>query len=106
MNVLYSPYGEPIEPEKAPEAISKAVASLPPEQMFELMKQMKLCIQNNPNEARNMLLQNPQLAYALLQAQIVMKIVDPQVALVSGKVFMLGIFLCIEELGVCIPNRQ
>ncbi len=42
---------------------------------------MQVCIQNNPNEARNMLLQNPQLAYALLQAQIVMKIVDPQVAL-------------------------
>lgn len=76
-----SPYGEVMEPEKAPEAISKAVASLPPEQMFELMKQMKICIQNNPNEARHMLLQNPQLAYALLQAQIVMKIVDPQVAL-------------------------
>ncbi|KAK6180876.1 hypothetical protein SNE40_008851 [Patella caerulea] len=79
--VLESPYGDPVEPEKAPEAISQAVASLPPEQMFELMKQMKLCIQNNPNEARNMLLANPQLAYALLQAQIVMKIVDPQVAL-------------------------
>lgn len=76
-----SPFGEPVDTEKAPEAISRAVASLPPEQMFELMKQMKLCIQNNPNEARNMLLQNPQLAYALLQAQIVMKIVDPQVAL-------------------------
>ena len=43
----------------------------------------QLCIQNNPNEARNMLLQNPQLAYALLQAQIVMKIVDPQVAMVA-----------------------
>ena len=42
-----------------------------------------MCIQNNPNEARNMLLQNPQLAYALLQAQIIMKIVDPQVALVG-----------------------
>lgn len=79
--VMESPYGDPVEPEKAPEAISKAVASLPPEQMFELMKQMKLCIQNNPTEARNMLLQNPQLAYALLQAQIVMKIVDPQVAM-------------------------
>ncbi|KAK7494753.1 hypothetical protein BaRGS_00013880 [Batillaria attramentaria] len=79
--VLESPFGEPVEPEKAPEAISRAVASLPPEQMFELMKQMKLCIQNNPNEARNMLLQNPQLAFALLQAQIVMKIVDPQVAM-------------------------
>lgn len=75
-----NPYGEPIQAEKAPEAISKAVASLPPEQMFELMKQMKLCIQNNPSEARNMLLQNPQLAYALLQAQVVMRIVDPQTA--------------------------
>ncbi|XP_063402844.1 cleavage stimulation factor subunit 2 tau variant-like isoform X1 [Mytilus trossulus] len=79
--IMESPYGEPVEAEKAPEAISKAVASLPPEQMFELMKQMKMCIQNNPTEARNMLLQNPQLAYALLQAQIVMKIVDPQVAM-------------------------
>lgn len=73
-------YGEAVSAEKAPEAISTAVASLPPEQMFELMKQMKACIQNNPTEARNMLLQNPQLGYALLQAQIIMKIVDPQVA--------------------------
>ncbi|CAG0889145.1 unnamed protein product [Darwinula stevensoni] len=72
-----------IEPEKAPEAISKAVASLPPEQMFELMRQMKICIQNNPAEARTMLMQNPQLAYALLQAQVVMRIVDPEVAVVS-----------------------
>ena len=40
--MIQSPYGDPVEPEKAPEAISKAVASLPPEQMFELMKQMKV----------------------------------------------------------------
>jgi len=78
---IESPYGTEVDPEKAPESISKAVASLPPEQMFELMKQMKLCIQNNPNEARNMLLQNPQLAYALLQAQVVMRIVEPQIAM-------------------------
>jgi len=75
-----SPYGESVNPDKAPETITNAVASLPPEQMFELMKQMKLCIQNNPEEARHMLLQNPQLAYALLQAQVIMKIVDPKVA--------------------------
>ena len=75
-----NPYGEAVHADKAPEAISKAVASLPPEQMFELMKQMKLCVQNNPNEARQMLLQNPQLAYALLQAQVVMRIVDPHTA--------------------------
>ncbi|XP_050500667.1 cleavage stimulation factor subunit 2 isoform X2 [Diabrotica virgifera virgifera] len=75
-----NPYGEAVQAEKAPEAISKAVASLPPEQMFELMKQMKTTIQNNPTEARQMLLQNPQLAYALLQAQVVMKIIDAATA--------------------------
>ncbi|CAG2171268.1 unnamed protein product [Oppiella nova] len=76
-----SPYGPEVDPEKAPEAISKAVASLPPEQMYELAKQMKQCIQTNPSEARNMLIQNPQLAYALLQALVVMRVVDPQVAM-------------------------
>lgn len=44
----------------------------------------QLCVQNSPQEARNMLLQNPQLAYALLQAQVVMRIVDPEIALVRG----------------------
>lgn len=33
-----------------------------------------------------MLLQNPQLAYALLQAQVVMKIIDPHTAAVSLKI--------------------
>ena len=61
------------------EAISKVVANLPAEQMFELMKEMKECLANNPVEARNMLLQNPQLTYALLQAQVVMSIVDPEI---------------------------
>ncbi|KAL1464695.1 hypothetical protein WDU94_004319 [Cyamophila willieti] len=75
-----SQYGEPVSAEKAPETVSKAVASLPPEQMFELMKQMMQCAQNNPAEARAMLLQNPQLAYALLQALVVMRVVDPQAA--------------------------
>uniref|UniRef100_A0A1B0DLT7 Uncharacterized protein n=1 Tax=Phlebotomus papatasi TaxID=29031 RepID=A0A1B0DLT7_PHLPP len=75
-----NPYGEPCDPENAPELITKTVASLPPEQMYELMKQMKTCIQNNPSEARQMLLLNPQLAYALLQAQVVMRIVDPATA--------------------------
>lgn len=75
-----NPYGEHCNPEEAPEIISKTVASLPPEQMYELMKEMKQCIQNNPHESRQMLIQNPQLAYALLQAQVVMRIVDPVTA--------------------------
>lgn len=39
-----NPYGPSVTPEEAPEAITQAVASLPPEQMFELMKQMKVKI--------------------------------------------------------------
>ncbi len=78
------PYGDPVDPEHAPETISKAVASLPPENMFELMKQMKMCIQNNPQEAKAMLSQNPQLAYALLQAQVVMRYVKTGCVILSG----------------------
>lgn len=40
--IIESPYGDSIQPDEAPESISRAVASLPPEQMFELMKQMKV----------------------------------------------------------------
>lgn len=47
-----------------------------------------MCIENNPQEARNLLLQNPQLAYALLQAQVIMRIVDPNVAIVSSFHFL------------------
>lgn len=41
---IESPYGDSVQPQEAPESISRAVASLPPEQMFELMKQMKVRI--------------------------------------------------------------
>lgn len=78
--VVESPYGSEVEPSQAPEAISNAVASLPPEQMYELMRQMQVCVRSNRTEARTMLLNNPQLAYALLQAQVVMRIIDPKTA--------------------------
>lgn len=39
-----SPHGPAVLPSEAPEAITQAVASLPPEQMFELMKQMKVFV--------------------------------------------------------------
>lgn len=71
-----TPFGAEVDPEKAPDTIAKVVASLPPEQMFEIARQMKHCVLTNPNEARSMLLQNPQLAYALLQALVVMRAVD------------------------------
>jgi len=51
-----------------------------------------------------MLLQNPQLAYALLQAQVVMRIVDPEIAMVSNatrfkvKTNNLKCFTCVDFL--------
>lgn len=53
------------------QAISRTVASLPPEKMFELMKQMRDAVRLNPNEVKNMLIQNPQLSYALLQVTFI-----------------------------------
>uniref|UniRef100_A0A182NDB4 RRM domain-containing protein n=1 Tax=Anopheles dirus TaxID=7168 RepID=A0A182NDB4_9DIPT len=76
-----NPYGEECDPEEAPDMIAKAVTGLQPDQMYELMRQAKACIQNDPQEARGMLLENPQLTYALLQSAVVMRIVDSHTAL-------------------------
>lgn len=40
-----SHYGDAVNAEKAPEIINNVVSTLPPEQLYELMKQMKECIQ-------------------------------------------------------------
>lgn len=82
-----SPFGEEVTPDMAPERVAKIISSLPPEQLYGLMTEMKVCIENNPNEARTLLMQNPQLSYALLQAQVVMKIIEPEiaVAMLHGK---------------------
>lgn len=65
-----NPYGPEPEPGKAPESIARTVASMPPEKMFELMKSMKETVNNNPQMARQLLIENPQLAYALLQVSL------------------------------------
>ncbi|KFB52059.1 AGAP004414-PA-like protein [Anopheles sinensis] len=75
-----SPYGDHCPPHHAPEIITKHVASLPPERLHEMMVQMKQLVQSNPFEARHMLMQNPQLAYALLQVQVLTKAIDPAAA--------------------------
>jgi cleavage stimulation factor subunit 2 len=62
-----NPYGPEPEAGKAPEVIARTVASMPPEKMFELMRSMKETVNNNPQMARQLLIENPQLSYALLQ---------------------------------------
>jgi len=71
-------YGQSIaDPADVPKKISESIRTLPAEQMYALMKEMKEVIMNNPDEARSMLLQNPQLAYALLQATTIARIITP-----------------------------
>jgi Hinge domain of cleavage stimulation factor subunit 2 len=52
--------------------------------MFNLMHQMKLCLEASPDqaEARNALLRNFTLSAGMLQALLMMKLVDPHEALV------------------------
>lgn len=53
------------------------LVNLPPEQVVDLMKQMQTIIKEYPTEARNILIQNPQLTYAMLQSLVIMGLLPP-----------------------------
>jgi len=61
----------------AMDLLTKRVADLTPTQMYEIMSQMKQMQQSDPTQARTLLTQNPQLALALFQAQLVLGMVKP-----------------------------
>ncbi|KAI8820986.1 hinge domain of cleavage stimulation factor subunit 2-domain-containing protein [Fimicolochytrium jonesii] len=63
----------------ATDVINKILASYPPEQMLEVLAQMKLHVQSNPDQVQALLMENPQLSYALFQALLVMNVVDPAI---------------------------
>ncbi|WVQ77912.1 hypothetical protein IAR50_007618 [Cryptococcus sp. DSM 104548] len=74
------PQGVDLPPgEKAVDAISKTLAAINPGQMQDVMTSMKQLVQTNPDQARVLLSQQPQLAYALFQAMLLLNIVDPSV---------------------------
>jgi hypothetical protein len=56
--------------------IANVIASSPNGQLMELMSQMKTLVHAHPDQARNLLMANPQLSYALFQAMLVSNIVD------------------------------
>ncbi|UJR15795.1 hypothetical protein I4U23_002727 [Adineta vaga] len=69
-----------VTPDKVPEVIARTIVNLPPEQVVDLMKQMQTIIKDYPTEARNILIQNPQLTYAMLQSLVVMGLIPPNEA--------------------------
>ena len=71
------PKGQPLPPGVgATDAISKTLATIPPNQLLDIMSQMKSLVTSSPEQARTLLNAHPQLAYALFQAMLMMNVVD------------------------------
>lgn len=61
------------------DAITQTLATLPPNQLLDIMSQMKSLVATSPDQARALLTGHPQLAYALFQAMLMMNVVDPDI---------------------------
>jgi len=59
-----------------PGDVMKVLEGMSQAQLYEVMVQMKLLVQQNTDHARQILLGNPALAYALLQAQVILGMIN------------------------------
>ena len=64
---------------KCTDAISQTLSTLPPEQLLDVLTQMKGLAISDPGKAIELLKQAPQLSYAIFQALILMNLVDSKV---------------------------
>ena len=55
----------------ATDVITQTIASLPPNQLMDILTQMKALTTHAPEQARHLLVTNPQLAYAIFHAMSV-----------------------------------
>ncbi|KAJ9524488.1 hypothetical protein QJQ45_019546 [Haematococcus lacustris] len=69
--------GAPQAPGPAQTHVNNVLGGMSALQLFELMSQMRALIQQNPAQARQTLITNPQLTKALFQAQILLGMVQP-----------------------------
>ncbi|XP_050257167.1 uncharacterized protein LOC126702508 [Quercus robur] len=65
------------------EGLSANLAGMSKNQLYEIMSQMKALIEQNQQQARQILIQNPLLTKALFQAQIMLGMVQPPQAIPS-----------------------
>jgi len=74
------PQGIPVPPgASALDMISQTLATMNPAQLVEVLAQFKAFVITHPDQARALLVAHPQLAYALFQALLLNKIVDPAI---------------------------
>ncbi|KAH7355574.1 hinge domain of cleavage stimulation factor subunit 2-domain-containing protein [Pyrenochaeta sp. MPI-SDFR-AT-0127] len=62
-----------------PDAISRTLSTLPPEQLLDILSQMKGLVMTDPSKATELLRQAPQLAYAIFQSLLLLQLVDPTI---------------------------
>lgn len=74
LNQLSQPIPEPLV--DASTIINNVLCSLQPEQLFDICKQLKSSLLINPNETTQLLMQQPQLSYAILQILAMLKAID------------------------------
>eukprot|EP00036_Acanthoecidae_sp_10tr_P010076 CAMPEP_0182920224 /NCGR_PEP_ID=MMETSP0105_2-20130417/3299_1 /TAXON_ID=81532 ORGANISM="Acanthoeca-like sp., Strain 10tr" /NCGR_SAMPLE_ID=MMETSP0105_2 /ASSEMBLY_ACC=CAM_ASM_000205 /LENGTH=221 /DNA_ID=CAMNT_0025057575 /DNA_START=31 /DNA_END=693 /DNA_ORIENTATION=- len=73
-------YGAPAPAGQVQRAVEDTIEALDPQKLYGVMKQFKQLIATQPDQARAVLLQQPQLSYALLQAQVRMNMIDEKAA--------------------------
>ncbi|KAK9896453.1 hypothetical protein P389DRAFT_171631 [Cystobasidium minutum MCA 4210] len=61
------------------EQVHNKLSNIPPDQLLDILHQMKGLTVNAPEQARALLSQNPQLCYALFQSMLMLNLVDPSV---------------------------
>lgn len=66
-------------PGGGPDQISSTLAGMSVTQLYGIMSQMKALIQQNQQQARQILVQYPQLTKGLFQAQIMLNMLKPPV---------------------------
>ena len=83
--------------DQALEAMTQLLTQMNANQLFDLMSQMKVMAQTNGEQARAILVQNPQLTYALFQAMVMMKVITPQIIQVTS-------YYCNQRLGLSLVS--
>lgn len=87
----------------ATDAISKTLQVFPPMQLLEIISQFKTLVHSNPEQAENLLKQSPPLSYAVLQALLLMNLVDAQVL---TKVISQGQTPAVPPVAAVNPSLQ
>lgn len=73
-------YGAPVSSGSAASHVVKTMENLTPKQVYLIMREVKGMVLAQPDNARQLLTEQPQLCYAFLQALLRMNMIDPALA--------------------------